>query len=37
MVGEEVLTARPEPGVRPRALYLILPVATMVGAIILTG
>jgi tetracycline resistance efflux pump len=34
MVAEEVLTAKPDPSVRPRALYLILPVATMVGTIV---
>jgi len=34
MVSEEVLTVNPHPGIRPRALYLILPVVTMVGAIV---
>jgi Na+/H+ antiporter NhaC len=34
MVAEEVLTVTPDPGVRPKALYLILPVVTMVGAIV---
>jgi Na+/H+ antiporter NhaC len=34
MVAEEVLTVTPDPGVRPRALYLILPVVTMVVAIV---
>jgi Na+/H+ antiporter NhaC len=34
MVAEEVLTATPDPGVKPRAIYLILPVVTMVGAIV---
>ena len=34
MVAEEVLTATPYPGIRPRALYLVLPVVTMVGAIV---
>ncbi len=34
MVAEEVLAATPDPGIRPKALYLILPVVTMVGAIV---
>ena len=34
MVAEEVLSVTPDPGVEPRALYLILPVVTMVGAIV---
>ena len=34
MVAEEVLTVTPDSGFRPRALYLILPVVTMVGAIV---
>jgi len=34
MVAEEVLTVTPDPGVQPRALYLILPVVTMVVAIV---
>jgi len=34
MVAEEVLTVTPDPGVRPRAFYLILPVVTMVVAIV---
>ncbi len=34
MVAEEVLGTEPLPGVRPRALYLVLPVVTMVGAIV---
>jgi len=34
MVAEDVLSTAPEPGVRPRALYLVLPVVTMVGAIL---
>jgi Na+/H+ antiporter NhaC len=34
MVAEEVLSVTPDPGVKPRAVYLVLPVVTMVGAII---
>jgi tetracycline resistance efflux pump len=34
MVAEEVLAATPDPGIRPRAMYLVLPVVTMVGAIV---
>jgi tetracycline resistance efflux pump len=34
MVAEEVLGTEPLPGVRSRALYLVIPVVTMVGAII---
>jgi Na+/H+ antiporter NhaC len=34
MVAEEVLTVKPDSGFRPRALYLILPVVTMVGTIV---
>jgi len=34
MVAEEVLTTTPLPGIQPRALYLVLPVVTMVGAIV---
>jgi Na+/H+ antiporter NhaC len=34
MVAEDVLSTEPEPGIRPRATYLILPVLTMVGAIV---
>jgi Na+/H+ antiporter NhaC len=34
MVAEEVLSASPDPSIRPRALYLVLPVVTMVGAIV---
>ena len=34
MVAEEVLSATPDPGIKPRAIYLILPVVTMVGAIV---
>jgi Na+/H+ antiporter NhaC len=34
MVAEEVLSVTPEPGITPRAVYLILPVVTMVGAIV---
>ncbi len=34
MVAEEVLTTEVEPGVKSRALYLVLPVLTMVGAIV---
>lgn len=34
MVAEEVLATKTEPGFKPRAIYLVLPVVTMVGAII---
>jgi Na+/H+ antiporter NhaC len=34
MVAEEVLSVAPDPAIKPRAVYLVLPVATMVGAII---
>jgi Na+/H+ antiporter NhaC len=34
MVAEEVLAAAPDPGIRPRAWYLVLPVVTMVGSIV---
>ena len=34
MVAEEVLTVSPDPAIKPRAIYLILPVVTMVGAIV---
>ena len=34
MVAEEVLTVTPKPEIRPRAAYLVLPVVTMVGAIV---
>ncbi len=34
MVAEEVLATAPDPGIRPRAWYLILPVVTMVGSIV---
>lgn len=34
MVAEEVLSATPDPSIRPRAVYLVLPVVTMVGAIV---
>lgn len=34
MVADEVLSTARQPGIRPRALYLILPVVTMVGAIV---
>jgi Na+/H+ antiporter NhaC len=34
MVAEEVLAATPDPSIRPRAVYLVLPVVTMVGAIV---
>jgi len=34
LVADDVLTTHPDPGIRPRALYLVLPVATMVGAIV---
>lgn len=34
MVAEEVLTTAVVPGITPRAIYLILPVVTMVGAIV---
>jgi len=34
MVAEEVLSVAPDPGIRPRATYLVLPVVTMVGAIV---
>ncbi|MEN8165003.1 MAG: sodium:solute symporter, partial [Acidobacteriota bacterium] len=34
MVSDEVVTTAPLPGLKPRALYLVLPVITMVGAIV---
>ena len=34
MVAEEVLSATPDPGIRPKAIYLVLPVVTMVGTIV---
>jgi Na+/H+ antiporter NhaC len=34
MVAEEVLSVTPDSGIKPRAIYLVLPVVTMVGAII---
>jgi tetracycline resistance efflux pump len=34
MVAEEVLSAAPDDHVQPKAIYLILPVVTMVGAIV---
>ena len=34
MVDEDVLATALHPGIRPRALYLVLPVVTMVGAIV---
>jgi Na+/H+ antiporter NhaC len=34
MVAEEVIATAPEPGVQPRAMYLILPVFTMVATIV---
>ena len=34
MVAEEVLSVAPNPEIRPRAAYLVLPVVTMVAAIV---
>jgi Na+/H+ antiporter NhaC len=34
MVAEEVLSATPDPSITPRAVYLVLPVVVMVGAIV---
>ncbi len=34
MVAEEVVSTKPEPGFEPRAIYLVLPIVTMIGAII---
>jgi Na+/H+ antiporter NhaC len=34
MVAEDVLAAEPDPSIEPRAVYLVLPVVTMVGTII---
>ena len=34
MVAEEVLATEVEPGFQPKAIYLVLPIVTMVGAII---
>jgi Na+/H+ antiporter NhaC len=34
MIAEEVLSVAPDPEIRPRAAYLVVPVVTMVGAIV---